>query len=280
MKKPGFYVAPCMVIREDGTEYPDDGTITIDQVFEWQKKGEVIRTSQPPPAHFYEAISNALETYNEVLILTITKELSGTYQSAKIAADMFDDANIVVHDTKGLSVITGLLVTMAVQLRENGYSIEEILPILDRTRDTVSTFALFDSLHYLRRSGRINWSQEYFGTIMGTKPILEFTTAGVFKPYKKVFGGRKRALKVLVKALSKRSSKIDPERLVFLTADLNTIEDLRFVVSEVRERLNPPSYLIGRLGSILASHGGPGVLAAAVGELPEEISSLKFNYRL
>ena len=279
LRNPRFFISPCIIIREDGTEHIDDGNISIETIFDWQKKGEVVRTSQPPPAHFYEAISSALSVEKRVLVLTISKGVSGTYQSAKIAADMFDKDEVFVYDTRGLSILTGLAAIVSLQLMEKGFSIEETVSILNRLRDTENTFALFDSLHYLRKSGRINWSKEYFGTIMRAKPMLEFTTDGVFKPYKNVLGGRKKALNELVMVLKNRAEKWGEARKILLAADFNTKDDLEYVVEKIKSNVDLDSTFVGRLGSVLAGHGGPGVLAAAIGVLPPEIDRINMFFR-
>ncbi len=271
----GIYIVPDRIIRADGTEYLDREQISIDDVLEWQYRNEVIRTSQPPPAAFYEVMEKAAATGKPILAIILTSKLSGTYQSAKIAMEMVD-APIVLWDSRSVSIGTGIFAILAAKMAKAGYSLEQTLKTLKDTQKSLKILALFDSLTYLRRGGRIGRAQEVFGTLVGAKPILEVTIEGTLEPKKKVVGGRQRALSYMARELATYAERFKDDVLL-VAAHTDTPKDLEALVNSVKKTISPKIEVLSRLGPAITAHGGPGLTAMGVGIAPKEIEGFTLD---
>ena len=143
--------------------------LSTKEICELLKRGEVLKTSQISVKTFFEAFK---KVKNSAICITISKKLSGTYQSALIAARM-SGKDIKVLDSGSASIGQGLLVEKAVELREKGYEIEKAFEILNKYRERIKVYFTVKDLSYLKRSGRISNIFASLGNFLGINPIME-----------------------------------------------------------------------------------------------------------
>ncbi|MBQ1281989.1 MAG: DegV family protein, partial [Oscillospiraceae bacterium] len=164
-------VVPLTVQFGDET-YIDGVTISHREFYEKLIESDVLpTTSQPTPDAFAQVYRRALEAGEEVVVLTVSSALSGTYQSASIAAMDFPEGVYVV-DGKNVALGTGILAELALEMAERGCSAAEIAAELECAREDVHLIALLDTLEYLRRGGRISKTAAIAGGILSIKPVI------------------------------------------------------------------------------------------------------------
>lgn len=153
-------------------EYVDGVTINHKQFYEMLVETDVLpTTSQPSPEAFAKVFREAQEAGEQVVALTVSSKLSGTCQSAMIAAADFPDSVWVV-DTKTVAIGCGILAELAVRLKEEGLSAAEIVARLEEEREKIRVIALLDTLEYLKKGGRISKTVAFAGGLLSIKPVV------------------------------------------------------------------------------------------------------------
>ena len=153
-------------------EYVDGITINHKQFYEMLVETDVLpTTSQPSPEAFAQVFRQAQEAGEQVVALTVSSKLSGTCQSAMIAAADFPDSVWVV-DTKTVAIGCGILAELAVRLKEEGLSAAEIVARLEEERENIRVIALLDTLEYLKKGGRISKTIAFAGGLLSIKPVV------------------------------------------------------------------------------------------------------------
>jgi len=174
--------------------------------------GEVAKTSQPAPVAFLEAFQAAKEAGEEAVCLCVSSGVSGTIQSARLAAAMCEWDGIHVVDTLSGTAGQKLLVLQACRLREKGLSAAEVAAELEKLRSRVRLLAGIDTLEFLARSGRIPKALASLGALTRLKPLLEVSPEG-----KLVLGGKAFGIHRAISGLARRMEEIkaDPAYPVF-----------------------------------------------------------------
>ena len=222
---------------------------------------ELPTTSQPTPVAFEEAFEKAVKEGHEVVCLTCSGKLSGTCQSANIAAAEFS-GKVHVVDSNTIAIALGILVEYAVELAEQGFSAEEIVLKLLRKRDKVKLLALVDTLEYLKKGGRISSTAALAGGLLNIKPVITIDE-GVIKVLGKARGSR-QGNNLLVQEIQKAGG-VDFAKPVMLgytgLSDAllqKYIQDSAALWEGHKENLP-----VSIVGSVVGTHAGPGAVAVA-----------------
>ena len=251
-----------LTVNFDGREYIDGVTMTHTDFYRMLETCEKLpTTSQPTPAAFHEAFSEAVEAGEDVVLITISEHISGTYQSANIAAADFP-GRVHVIDSKTLCIGCGILVEYALQLADSGMSAADIAAKLTVERERLHLIAIFDTMKNLIKGGRISKAKGIAGELLGIKPIIG-TMDGKITIFNKA-RGRKTANSMLTKEIESRGG-VDfnmPMLLGFTGVDDHIL----------RGYLEGNSHLFGGqisdlrstlVGSVVGTHAGPGAIAVA-----------------
>ncbi len=159
-------------IRFGDDEYTEGVDITNEKFYELMAKSSKLpTTSQPTPDAFMKAYEEAIADGSDVIVITISAKLSGTYQSAMLAAAEFSD-KVHVVDGKSVAIGTCILVELAIRLIDEGKSVEEIITALEENRERISVIALLDTLDNLKKGGRISSAVAFAGAILNLKPVV------------------------------------------------------------------------------------------------------------
>ena len=170
-------------------DYISGVTITPQKFYEMLVESDTLpTTSQPAPYLFEEAYEKAVSEGYEVICLTCSGKLSGTHQSANIAAEEFE-GKVHVLDSESIAIGLGLLAEYAVTLAEQGMAAEEILQELTEKRSRIKILALVDTLEYLKKGGRISSAVALAGGLLNIKPVLS-VNGGEIKLLGKARGSR------------------------------------------------------------------------------------------
>lgn len=251
-----------LTIRFADTEYTDGVDIVKEKFYELLVESDALpSTSQPAPNVFMQAYDDAIADGSDAVVITVSSKLSGTYQSAAIAAMDFSD-KVKVVDSKSVAIGAGILVEMAVKMANEGKSADEIVSVLEKEREKICVVALLDTLEYLKKGGRISAAVAFAGGVLSIKPVVSLKDGAV-----EVLGkarGSRQGNNLLMTEIEKAGG-VDYSKPVMLgytgLSDVllkKYIEDSRVLWENKVEPLN---YAL--IGSTVGTHVGPGAVAAA-----------------
>ena len=247
-------IVPLTVIF-NGVEYIDGVDINNKQFYKMLRESEVMpKTSQVTYSQFKEVFEKYKD--HEVLYIGGSSAASGTYQSAVIAKnDGYE--NVHVFDTQNLSTGSALFVIKACEMREKGYSIEEIIENLNLLKGSEELIASVDTLQYLKKGGRISSTKAMIGNLLSIKPIL--TVENGLVSQKSQVRGKKHIYSELVKYMSDVYNKDLEDKTVILGCGDNE-EDLETLKNHLTEECKVKDVYNVNIGCGICSHAGPGVL--------------------
>ena len=245
-----------------GEEEYIDG-VTIDHRTFYQKLIEtdaMPSTSQASPAAFAEQYDQAAAADEEVVVITISSKLSGTYQSAMIAAA--GHSSVYVVDSENASVGCGILVGLALRYLRDGMTASAIAEKLQEDKKKIVVIALLDTLEYLKRGGRISKAAAFAGGLLNIKPVISIADGEI------QLLGKARGSKMGNNLLAQQIQKvggIDFTKPVLLgytgLSDVllqKYIEDSSYLWSASLDAVRYMS-----IGSVIGAHAGPGAIAVA-----------------
>lgn len=242
-------------------EFIDGVTIDHKKFYEKLIESDVLpTTSQATPDDFIKEFQKAKKAGEEAVVITLASKFSGTYQSAMIAAEEYD--NIYVLDSSTAAMGTGILVELAFGLLDEGKSAKEIVRILEEEKKKIVVVALVDTLEYLKRGGRISKAVAFAGGVLNIKPVLSVID-GEINMLGKARGSR-MGNNLLVEEINKVGG-IDFDKPVLLgysgISDAllqKYIEDSRYIWEENLKEVRYTS-----VGSVIGTHSGPGAVVVA-----------------
>ena len=258
--KERVHVVP-LTVHFGKEEYVDGVTIDHKSFYEKLIETDVHpSTSQASPAAFEIEYEKAREAGESAVVITLTSKLSGTYQSATIAAEDYD--NIYIVDSGTVAIGGGILVEYALKLLDEGLNAKEIAEKLEEAKRRIVVVALVDTLEYLKKGGRISKTAAFAGGILNIKPVLSLTDGDINMIGKA--RGSKIGNNLLVQEIEKAGG-VDFSMPLLLgytgLSDamlLKYIEDSKHIwegnVDEVRYTT---------IGSVIGTHAGPGAVAVA-----------------
>ena len=251
-----------LTIRFGDKEYIDGVTIDSKMFYEMLTTGQDLpTTSQATLFVFEEAFEKAVEEGYQVVVITVASKLSGTYQSAVIAAEEFP-GKVFVVDSKTVTIGSGILAEYALELIDRGLDAENIAWKLMQKREEVRLVAIVDTLEYLKRGGRISKTAAIAGGLLSIKPVI-----GVEDGEIRMLGkarGAKQAGSMLLQEMEKAGG-IDYDKPLLLGYTGTSDEGLKKFIEEnasawERDAEQLPYTVVG---SVVGTHAGPGAVAAA-----------------
>lgn len=245
-----------------GVTYDAANDMPAKAFYDLMRAGEMPTTSQVNPDQAERFFRDRLREHDTILHLAFSSGLSGTYQSACIAAqavmDEMPDKKIIVVDTMAASMGEGMMVHYAMKLRDAGKTAEETAAWLEENRKNFVHLFTVDDLNHLYRGGRVSRATALVGTMLSVKPILHVDDAGHLVSIGKA-RGRKNSLVDLVDRMGELIPGFENEIVMISHGDC--LADAEFVRDQIRERFGMESFLINHVGTVIGSHTGPGVVA-------------------
>jgi DegV family protein with EDD domain len=244
-------------IHVDGQDYIDGIDITREEFYRKLPTFPSQPTTAVPSMHKFRAIYDALadEGASEVLSIHISTSLSAIFNVALAAARETVSTAVTVFDSRQLSLGTGFQVETAARLAQSGYSVAEILPVLNEQIKRTHVGAALDTLQFLRRSGRMNGFISTIGEMLQIKPLLTMYD-GV--PGNEKVRTRKHAMKRLVEMLHEHGPF---EKLAFLHSGV--LEYTQGLMEVVKDLLPDGEIWLEQINPVLGAHIGPGVVGFA-----------------
>ena len=270
-EKHGIVVVPLQVVigarsYEEGVE----GGATPETVAEALREWKPVSTSRPTPAVMLEAYEKAAAAgATEIVSIHVSKELSGTYESAQLAAQEAP-VPVTVVDSGQLGMAAGFAVLSAAEVLASGGSAADAAEMARRrTAESTSLFYV-DTLEYLRRGGRIGAAAALLGSALAVKPLLTLENGRVGMLEKVRTSGRalSRLEELAVRAADDLQVDVavahlaNPERADHLASNLR---------SRLETNLGGREVVVGEVGAVIGAHVGPGMVAVVVSPRPEEV---------
>jgi DegV family protein with EDD domain len=250
-----------LTIRFGQEEYKDNVTLSHRGFYEKLiETDELPQTAQAAPFEWSQAIERALKDHDEVVLVTLSSKLSGTYQSACLAASEYD--NVYVVDSLNATIGQRCLATLGLQLAKEGLSGKEIAEQLDKEKENIHLIALVDTLEYLKRGGRVSGAVAVAGSLLNIKPVV-----GVQDGKVEVIGkarGSKKGNNLLMQEVDKAGG-IDFERPFFIGyTGLDTSLIDKYIIDSKPlwiDHMAAPE--VDTVGGAIGTHVGPGAIAVA-----------------
>ena len=269
----GITVVPVQVII--GATVYDDDKATPEMVAHALKEWTPVSTSRPNPSTFLEAYGAAAEAgATEVLSIHLSAELSGTYDSAKLAAREAADLGIkvTVLDSKQSAFALGYAVVAAARVIENGGSVRKAVNAAKRTAEGTQSIFYVDTLEYLRRGGRVTTVAAFLGGALAVKPLLRLHE-GRIESFEKVRTAGKALARVEELTVAHATELGDDVQVTVTVGHLASPDRARALADKLanrlKERLGEDGHVeVAELGAVLGAHVGPGMVAAVVAPAP------------
>ena len=253
-------LVPLQVTFEDGTTYQDGIDLSPSMFYtKLENCHELPTTSQPSPAQFLSHFEAAKEAGDEIIAILLSSGLSGTCQSALIAAETCDYDKIHIVDSRTVTLGMQLLVRLALRLRDEGKSASEIVEVLETEKHRVRILAVVNDLKYFRKGGRLSGAEAFAGSLLGIKPLVIVRGGAVS------LAGKSRGLPgayvQLFKLLdSEGGLDTDMEYMIGYTGHRKAAEPVhQFLVSN----MHLPAPRCEHIGTVVGTHAGPGAAGIA-----------------
>lgn len=248
----------------EGQTYNRKHELPYKEFYEKMRAGSMPTTSQLNPEEAKEEFREFLKEGKDIIHISFSSGLSGSYNSARIAAEELNeeipDRRITVIDSLCASLGEGLIVHKALQLREQGMEYNELVKWLEEHKQNIVHNFTVDDLFHLYRGGRVSKAAAILGTMIHLKPVLHVDKEGHLIPVSKV-RGRKKSLIALVDNMENQiGSYRDKNDMVFISHG-DCLEDAEFVRAQIEERFGIKSFLINPVGPTIGAHSGPGTVA-------------------
>ena len=222
---------------------------------------EVPTTSQPSPADFTAAYEElAAEGCDEIVVVTLSSALSGTFDSATLAAAT-SPVPVRIIDGKSASLGTGLIVEAAVEARDRGLDAAGVEAYAAGVARSMRLFFLLDTLDYLVKGGRAGKATGLAASLLNIKPVLEVNADGIIEPFKKV-RGRTQAISALVEHIAEDAGRSGRMRMVVLHA-ANTEDGEQLEAAVRATNADVDIEFQGVIGAVIGVYTGPGAVGVA-----------------
>lgn len=253
----GIEVVPLSINFENETLL-DGVDITPEQYVERLRSVEKLpSTAQPTVDQFQKAYQKGLDAGLDVVCITISAGLSGTFNSATLAAEQLDSERIRVVDSLYASMALGWVVIEAARSAQGGASLDEVARVAEQTRENVHFYALLQTLDYVYKGGRIGRASHMVGSALGIKPILSLDD-GIVYPAERVRTWKK-AVKRMIETASAQGKALD---VAVLHTD--NLPEAQKVVDEMKSHFPDANVEIVFAGTTIATYAGPGAVGLMI----------------
>ena len=252
------YLPQIIVFGNDS--YRDDNELTPERFLSLLRASSTLpKTAAPAPALYAPIYEEFSKNGNTVLVLCPSKEVSGTFRNATVAAQDFPDADIRVIDTLTVGPALGTLVRSALEWAEQGVDADTIVERIIERGKSVRIYFYVETLEYLYKGGRIGSASALMGSLLQVKPILQFCE-GKIQPFE-TQRTKKRALNRLAEIIKSECPKSDVSNLAILESD--ALQSATEMSEDFKAHFGFASVDIFNLPPAIVVHAGPGVIAAS-----------------
>jgi DegV family protein with EDD domain len=255
----GVTVVP-LYVRFGEEIYRDRVDITTEEFYRrLVSESTLPSTTQPTPNDFTEVYKAAARETDEILVVTVSSKLSGTYQSATQAAKEMEGGKtrIVVIDSLMVAMPQGLVVVKASEAVKAGAGLDDVTALVNRNLQNVHLFAYFDTLKYLAKGGRIGKAQGMLGSMLSVKPILTMKE-GEMAPLTRM-RSKAAGMDYLYNSITAMS-----EITGMAVEHTTNLEDAEALVERLSAVYPKEKIYRSTISPVVGTYAGPGALAVTV----------------
>lgn len=250
------------------THYPDEREMPIEEFYSKLQNGAVSHTTQITPAIFMDYFEDILKQGFDILYIAFSSGLSGTYNTSQIVyrdlVEEYPDQKIYCVDSLCASVGEGLLVLNAAIKKQNGMDIDTLKEWVEQNKRSARHWFTVKDLYHLKRGGRISSIEAFVGTALKIRPVLSIDAVGKLTVVTKIRGTRAE-LDFLVTKLEEEG--IDLASQIVVIGHGDDLAQAQELEGLIRNKNLVKDVLISKIGPIIGTHTGPGMLALAfIGE--------------
>ena len=250
----------------DGVEHLDDGSMPIDKFYKEMAAGKMTSTSQVNVEEYENYFEEFLKDGKDILHLTLSSGISGTYNSATLAKDelseKYPDRKIFIVDSLAASSGYGLLMDKLADVRDEGRTIEEVRDFAIENRLRLNHWFFSTDLTYYVRGGRISKAEGFIGNMLSICPLLYVNREGKLRPYEKV-RTKKRVYNRIVEMMEKLAddgTDYSDKCYLSMSACIDDAQQVALLIEEKFKKIKD-KILINNIGTTIGSHTGPGTVA-------------------
>lgn len=250
-----------LTIRFAEEEFLDRVELPVDQFWAKCASSSVLpSTAAPSPEQFASSFRRLEEDADGIVVITLSSEISATFQSAELAARDFDAVPIAVVDSRSTTLGLGMIVLAAARLAEGGAGVDDIEQAARDLSTRTRVFGAIDTLDNLKKSGRVSNAKAMFATALSIKPLIEVKDGKVQQAGRQ--RTRSKALAHVVARLAEHEGRI--ENLAVLHANCDDVDDFVKMVEPYADG----DVIVGEIGPVVGSHAGRGTIGVAFHESP------------
>ncbi|MCK4977400.1 MAG: DegV family protein [Anaerolineales bacterium] len=255
-----------LVVTLDGKSYREGEDLLPDEFFPMLEASDNLPvTSQPSAGEFAELYRRLAVDDPDILSINMRSGLSGTFNSAQAGAELVPEANITLVDTKTLSAAAGWQVEAAARAAKAGWTVDQILPLLERISDASDSIYTLSELKYLIHGGRISHMKGLLASILNIKPMIGVEKVGGTYEQLGQLRTFKRAVSGLVDLMAKQHAPGSALRVQVLYS--YNPEGAELLRQQVDERFDCTWRRIGPMSLVLGAHTGPSMVGVAYAPL-------------
>ncbi|NLK99602.1 MAG: DegV family protein [Clostridiales bacterium] len=247
----------------EGITYGDEVNLTPKEFYDKMRAGHMPTTMASNPEVIRETFQNYIDQGLDILHISFSSALSGGCNNVMAGARELCDENphakIIVIDTLSASLGEGLFVMKAVQMKEEGKTLDEISTWLEEHKMEFCVRFTVDDLNHLQRGGRISKTSAFIGSMMGIKPVLYVNEDGKLVPLITA-RGRKKSLSIICNDMIESMGKYKDEHDIVCIAHGDAFEDANYLAKLVKEALPHKQIVINYVSPSIGSHSGPGAI--------------------
>lgn len=263
-KELGVYVLPMPFLINDQS-YLEDINLTQEEFYKLLEQDATVSTSQPSPEAVLNLWDELLQEYDQIVHIPMSSGLSGSCQSAMMLAQDYEDKVFVVNNQR-ISVTQRRSVMDAVTLVQKGYDGAKIKQVLEEEKFNSSIYIMLDTLHYLKKGGRITPAAAAIGTLLRIKPVLQIQgeKLDAFAKARTTAQGKNVMITAASNDIEKRFGGMDAKDTICIDIAHSANEEAAKAFKEEIEQILPGFEMnICPLSLSVACHIGPGSLAIA-----------------
>ena len=258
-KELNIAVQPLWLIW-DGQSLRDGIDIESSEFYKRLKNSKTLPTSSQPSVEEFKTYFHELGKHGDsIAAIMVSSKISGTYASAKTAADEIPELNIRVVDTLTCAMGLGLMVIEAARMAATDRSLDEITAATEKMKQSIYTLFVVDTLDYLFKGGRISGGKHLLGTALNIKPILHFLD-GQIKPLTQA-RSKKKALVTMLDIIEERLGKNSMQEAAVMDVDAPDEGDK--VAELILTRFNPTNIRRTGVSPVVGTHIGPGTVGVS-----------------
>ncbi len=258
----------CFHYKLNGIDYPDDlgQTVPFEEFYKRMDSGEDTQTSQINVTEYLEYFEKFLSEGKDVLHITLSSGISGSYNSAanaaKIAKERYPERKIFVVDSLGASSGYGLFMDKLADLRDEGMEIEDLKNWAEENKLNLHHWFFSSDLKFFIKGGRVSKTSGTIGTILGICPLLNMDNEGHLIPRSKI-RSKKKVIQEIVKRMEENAEGGLSYSGKCYICQSACVDDAKEVAKLVEERFPnlDGKVLINYIGTTIGSHTGPGTVA-------------------